>query len=691
MPHTAPCPRCQHPNDTGSRFCAECGASLAPEIHCPSCNTLNPLGNRFCIQCGSTLANAGWAGPEDAATGAVADGVWERGPGEFVRRVDPEDARRFLGNRSVRVPPGTVGVVVVDGSVDRVLPPGERTTLNLFERIGDFFLRRPGRSAFYLVDQRPIPIPFIVQSRAIGAGDDGARVVRTQVLVTFSLPRGDKAALGAFLTNVLGDKPGFGAAELHALLRPDVVRIAQESLERLATETARSDDELSFAEAEARIRKALQDQLGPRYGLTLDVSVAPLTTLASLSFHLGQVPAPRVRTCVACRHELPISLKFCDACGAKQPTVTVPDDDQQGSALFTRDGQQLELDLIVRVQGQHEDFQPRSIEGALVGAAAAHLRDAAWAGLASASGFAALEAAMQGPASSALETHGLQLVSLSVVDVRTKTGQWLLSARADLERAKEDVNLGRDWLGQRDTEIDLEALTLQQALRKQSVERDAKLAEANAQLSDREAREDLANRANALEQAAIERGAATDRQRADIRRTNEVDESSHQTTLQKQQLQREADRIALMQSVKDQDEQRQIEKLRAMAAIDRESSAAEHAQTLEKRRQLEALDADRMIAIQAAELAQSAGGAAWAEALAARAGAAHEQRHNEQLGETYQRAMDAMAKVATSRAEGAPAPVVAVQSEPAMTACKACSAPLRVGAKFCGTCGTTQT
>src|SRR5687768_622448 len=101
------CARCGTANDDGSSFCAACGANLAPQIHCPSCNTMNPLGRTFCTRCGGSLEHAGWGEPPEP--GAVVDGVWERGGDELIRRVDPEDARRFLGARTVRVPAGSVG------------------------------------------------------------------------------------------------------------------------------------------------------------------------------------------------------------------------------------------------------------------------------------------------------------------------------------------------------------------------------------------------------------------------------------------------------------------------------------------------------------------------------------------------------------------------------------------------------
>jgi hypothetical protein len=39
------CPRCQHDNREGRRFCAECGASLA--LACPSCGVLNEPGEKY--------------------------------------------------------------------------------------------------------------------------------------------------------------------------------------------------------------------------------------------------------------------------------------------------------------------------------------------------------------------------------------------------------------------------------------------------------------------------------------------------------------------------------------------------------------------------------------------------------------------------------------------------------------------
>jgi len=727
---TSPCAHCGAANDDGSSFCAACGASLAPQIQCPNCNTMNslggssngssapsreaesaregngrantPLGRTFCTRCGGSLERAGWGIAADP--GAVVDGVWQRGGDELIRRVDPEDARRFLGTRTVRVPAGTVGVVLVDGVVERVLPPGERTSTSLFQRIASFFVQRE-RTAFYLVDQRPFPVPFVVQTRATASG----HTVKTQILVTFQLPKGDREALASFIANVVGERPSVSTGELYNLLRPDVARIAQDVLERAA-----ASGDLSYPDAEAEIRRQVTGAIGRRYGLTADATVAPLTAVASLSLHLGTGTAPALRPCGACRAELPVALRFCDKCGAPQPVGTVgtaPVD--AASALFTSDGQQVELDLVVRVQGQHDDFSPARVAPAVVSAAAAHLRTVGFPALIAPGGFAALEQAIGPAVTEALHGLGMTLVALAAVDARTKTGPWLLAARADLERAAEDVRLGLAWLEHRDTELDLEQLTLTRVLREQHQRRDQAFAQDDAATADRERRDGLAARQAALDLTSLGRNAAAttardtidhERQRRDAAHATELRRTVVDAELAELRARRELDladierRKRLELELAAIGEQQQVDKLRAMAQIDRDTAAQDHAHELEKRAGLRGLSPDEMIAMQAGELARSAGGgAAWAGVLAARADI--ERRHADEARGIYGQAMAAMADVAKSRAEAAPviaAPVVSVGAPgaaaaagPAARACASCGAAIKPDARFCSGCGTT--
>nr|HEX4319137.1 zinc ribbon domain-containing protein [Kofleriaceae bacterium] len=696
------CTRCGTRNDDGAKFCEGCGASMAAQIHCPGCNAMNPLGRAFCTRCGGSLEHAGWGQP--AEPGAVIDGDWQRGGDELIRRVDPDEARRFLGTRTVRVPVGTVGVVLVDGVVDRVLAPGERTSVSLFERVRSFFAGRE-RTAFYLVDQRPFPVPFVVRTRPSRGGE----VVKTQVMVTFLLPKGDRDALAQFIDTVMRGRASVSTGDLYNEVRPEVARVAQEVLERQAlagdpaspTDVARAAapqavrSTIDYAAAEAEIRRQLSDGFARRYGLTVDATLAPLTTVASLDLMLGAGAVPVTRACTKCKAELPMSMRFCDRCGERQPQAAAGATEMTlESPLFTSDGQQVELDVIVRAQGQHDDFTASKVAPAVVAAVSQYLRGQTFTAVSAPGGFAALEAAVAPATSAALTGLGMTLVALAVVDARSKTGQWLLSARADLERAAEDVRLGLSWLEQRDNELDLEQLVIARVLREQQQRRDQRFAEASAAVDDRTRRESLAARGAAMDVAQVQRdhAVASAKDAADIARRRtaveaELTELRARRDLDFAEVERRKRLELEMAAIA---EQQQVEKLRAMAQLDREGADQEQAHVTARRAQLAGLTPEQMIAMQAAELSKSeGGGGAWAQALSARA--QDEARHAAEQRGIYDKSLAAMAQVAASRAEAAPvvaAPVVQVHAA-ATRACAACGAAMTAAAKFCPSCGVS--
>ena len=55
------CPRCQHGNPAGTKFCGECAAPLTSL--CESCGASNPPENKFCGQCGASLQRISIAKP----------------------------------------------------------------------------------------------------------------------------------------------------------------------------------------------------------------------------------------------------------------------------------------------------------------------------------------------------------------------------------------------------------------------------------------------------------------------------------------------------------------------------------------------------------------------------------------------------------------------------------------------------
>jgi hypothetical protein len=664
--------------------------------------------------------------------------------------------RTFLGSRSLRVPVGSVGVVLVDGVVSELLPPGRQTTLNLFERIAGFFTGADERTAFFLVDLRPVPVPFTVKTRR----DAGGTEIQTQVLASLALERGDRDGIARFIERVLGSKPSFTSADLFTLLRPEVTRVARAAIERLV-----AADDLNYAAAEAAIQRELGASIPADYGLGVSVRVSPLTSTLSFDLALGGQPAGAdTRVCGSCGTTVPASLKFCDHCGHEQSPMP------QTPRLVTSDGQDVEIDLVVRVQGQHEAVDAEALRGPVTTAVSAYLRNSAWADLVSADGFRALELAAKAPLEISLSAHGLQLVLVSVIDLRSKTEAWVLGARADLARAESEMLVGRDWIAQHTEDLDLKELALELALSRQRQDRQQRLRERQlardedfqadrAVLHDQTRRQELEDGAadldvaNAARSARVgssvddaERGLA--RQVRSAERTDERGEQAHAQALETDEATHDADveRVAMeLEAEKarqdislgseratataqdaleaerarrelefedtrrradlddtraDRAEDRQIEKLRAMTDLEKEMMTLEQEHQGRMRESLKGLDEREMIAIQATELAKTeGGGAAWANALAGQA-AANELRgrledkdkHAEQMIDVmeraanmaqgsanqgvYEKSMDAMSTVASSRAAPGPA-----------ATCGSCGSPLRPGARFCGGCG----
>jgi class 3 adenylate cyclase len=137
-----PCPRCQHENPSGQKFCGECGARLAAA--CSACGASNPPDQKFCGECGTSLARAGsprQLGTPDSYTPkhlaekiltskAALEGERKqvtvlfadlKGSMELLADRDPEEARKLLDPvlermmEAVHHYEGTVNQVMGDG------------------------------------------------------------------------------------------------------------------------------------------------------------------------------------------------------------------------------------------------------------------------------------------------------------------------------------------------------------------------------------------------------------------------------------------------------------------------------------------------------------------------------------------------------------------------------------------------
>src|SRR5262245_18375681 len=130
------CPRCNHDNRQGRRFCSECGATLA--VVCLSCRFTNEPGERFCGGCGQPMAR--FTSPESYTPRHLAQKILTsksalegerkqvtvlfadlKGSMELLAGHDPEEARKILDPvlermmEAVHRYEGTVNQVMGDG------------------------------------------------------------------------------------------------------------------------------------------------------------------------------------------------------------------------------------------------------------------------------------------------------------------------------------------------------------------------------------------------------------------------------------------------------------------------------------------------------------------------------------------------------------------------------------------------
>jgi hypothetical protein len=570
---------------------------MAESILCPKCGRQNALGKKFCGECGESLKGAAWAPPEQEDVGFVHGGVWQRPATEFLRRVRPEEMSSQLGRQQLEVPRGSVAVLVRDGKIDEVLSPGKQTAVGWLDRVVNLFNDKVARTEFYLLDVRPLPIPFQVDARSA----TGEALTRLQVLVELRLRRDDHGGLLSFLDRfATGDS--VSQRTLYDALRPSVESAIAPHLASLAS----ASGDLRAVEA-AMADELRRSSLGA-IGMELSVRITALSSSVSVDLSLGGAPAPAKKSCVSCRVELPSTTKFCKACGAQQPIqgspnrtcaacshevppnkkfctkcgATFVERAPESEGLFTKDGQQVELDVVLRAEGDRAAATKDRIGPKVASAAAKHLRRFDFAALATAEGFAALEKAILEDVHEALRTLGLSVTDISVLDLRSKGGQWLLEGRAELEQARNEIALGRDWLAVEEQNLELQTLGFDLALRNQRAERDHQFHQRQDELAERRRQQGLEDEHASLDVADARREA---------QRAVGLDAAG-----------RTRDRAIAAEDQADAltDGQRAQERTRQQAGFDRENetAAAEHEMSMERK----VADHDAALSRQAAQL-----------------------------------------------------------------------------------------
>jgi hypothetical protein len=655
------CPACDTSNAAESRFCVQCGAKLAAAPTCRACGTGLPAGAKFCTSCGTTVS----AAPDiPQGPGYVIDGEWHRAPGELVRKVPGEALRsafgQLLGNidwggflrgtlvgkvldlllsKNIRIPMGSVGVVVKDGRVAKILPPGEQTTAGMLRDLvaGELEgaagalerMMRPDRVSLYLVDRRPIPVSFTAELPV----PTGTKTLQATTLIGVGA---DKDSLSAFLQDVLGDKDTLSAEDLYVRFRGEIERIVNDALR------ARPD----VPAAEKTARDTLKARFGARTGLSFDLVLAPRHTVHRLDLLLGS-----------------------------------------GDGLLTADGARVEIDMVMSVQAERAPAPPT---GVLTAAASRHLRDRKWADIRVPEGLADLEEALQDASGEALSALGFRVLTLQLVDVRSAGAQWELGARSEMEQARREARLGREWLAVRDDETVLAELTAASELKAEQVRRNATFSARRAQLEDsrRHAAIEAEERALAEQKAQGEHDQRLAAQAREYAAQAQAGANRHGLERQRMDLESERRRRQAEDQafVEKQRREARLAEVSAMAELDAKMAEQEQQHRLQTMERLAGQSEAQMLAMQASDLATKEHGAAFAEALGKLSDGDQARKERDRADEVQREALKMFQDLAKTSIE-ANAKVASARAGVAHS-CPSCGVALKPGARFCAECGT---
>ena len=183
-------PRCGNRVPKAARFCNKCG-SAAPGgwWKCHRCGKWAGAEANFCWNCKTALH------PE--SRDAISDGVWQRQPGTFARRIRVVELRRLL-EKELQIQIGTVALLMEAGQIKAVLEPGRHTLESLTRRFMGLFTT-PVPQAVILVDAGDIVLPL--RFSGLRTNEELPVECYTEVCFRFVPARGE-----AFLANVLKEQ-----------------------------------------------------------------------------------------------------------------------------------------------------------------------------------------------------------------------------------------------------------------------------------------------------------------------------------------------------------------------------------------------------------------------------------------------------------------------------------------------------
>lgn len=656
------CTSCNTDLPTGAVFCPECGTTVTATVACKFCGEANEPDEAFCSSCGKPTKS------DLASVAKNATPILSKAIGSEFAWLFDEDNYRSVSSANVDIPYGAVAVTIVDGKVASVqeqsLYEKKNSVLGFIKFIGGIkdqlldlaFGKDQKVQSYILLNLQGLPIVTYTHPVPTPGSLDAA--LRFEFWIETN---GDKTTpeqlknIGTFFQRCMGAKRTLSINDFLNLAIGNIPNLlAGISTSNLNQQSEREKISQLLLQATGISSKCVYVRSRKSEQKTIDISKY-------------QKPI----TCSGCDSQYFSALKFCEVCGQDLSGSLIP------SASFLQAENKEEITIRLRYTQDIEDGvvtkTSEEISEAVVSLLGPLLRRRTVASLMDGAALAELEAVLNADLVKQFQGY---ITDFKVMDIRTASEDWFFKTDALVQEELRKIESDKQFLAVDGAKIDLQeaafAITMRRVrqgdseelqLRKAGLEARKNIAEVEIDEHELETRVDLRKEVidDQAEQERLEREKAKmlrerdfNREQAKGDREDEHSSVDHTMGLEKKVAshdidladmtgeaqsrakrrdisdgsfeQEEAIRLEaerkhklghIEEDLQDRQNQRQVDKLKAMAEMEANMAKQDADFELAKVDGMKSMDAQQILAMQAAQLVKTGGNNAAADIVKA--------------------------------------------------------------------------
>ena len=649
------CTSCNTDLPAGAVFCPECGTTVTATVACKFCGEGNAPDEAFCSSCGKPTKS------DLASVAKNASPVLSKAIGSEFAWLFDEENYRSVSSANVDIPYGAVAVTIVDGKVASVqeqsLYEKKNSVLGFVKFLGGIkdqlldlaFGKEQKVQSYILLNLQGLPIVTYTHPIPTPGSLDAA--LRFEFWVE---THGDKTTpeqltnIGTFFQRCMGSKRTLSINDFLNLAIGNIPNlIAGISTSNLNQQAEREKISQLLLQATGISSRCVYVRSRKTEQKTIDISKY-------------QKPI----TCSGCNSQYFSPLKFCEVCGQDLSGSLIP------SASFLQAENKEEITIRLRYTQDIEDSvvtkTPEEISEAVVILLGPILRRRTVASLMDAAALEELEKALNADLVKQFQGY---ISDFKIIDIRTASEDWFFRTDALVQEELRKIESDKQFLAVDGAQIDLQELAFAMRMRSirqgnsEELQKRKAALETEVEIHELETRVDLRKEGidDQAEQERLEREKVKmlrdrefNREQAKGDREDEHSTVDHTMGLEKkvathdidladmtgeaqsranrretsddifkkeEEIRLEAEKAQKLghieQDLQDREHQRQVDKLKAMTEMEANMAKQDADFELAKVDGMKSMDAQQILAMQAAQLVKSGGNAAAADIVKA--------------------------------------------------------------------------